>query len=429
MKNAFLLLLVFLGMSMFAKAQRDGTYQPDTIIIFLDTVEQPLYTYGGVHNLVLQYDANGLLTHSRKESISNSLWHYKEDTYLYDDQHNYLTINTRIDGYDFYDVIDTRTQYTYQDGLMKSYCFYVYNMHGRNPWHCHDSIAYEYDNAGRLIKESTYYLSNHLTDVIYEYNGNVTVIVSQGFANGTSGTWQTLSQTTQNFSEQGVIINEITESFNQPTILKSYDYTDNGKVESILTQVKTDGQWQNSQWLHYSYDRDSHLTHAEIKAWKNNTFIDLYRAVYALDNLGYPIEVSFEKFLDGVWVEGSWQNGFYVYPDHHLKRQNDILCQENTQRILIHYCNTQLPDYDIDELPSFEPICTIHPNPTTGQITITGKDLKLAEVFNALGQRVASAKGEGERMTIDISTLPAGVYMVNVTDKDGRKCVKKVVKE
>ena len=72
---------------------------------------------------------------------------------------------------------------------------------------------------------------------------------------------------------------------------------------------------------------------------------------------------------------------------------------------------------------------TLHPNPTNGQVTITGKDLKTAEVFNTLGQRIATAQGEGEQMTVDISALPAGVYFVNVTDKDGRKCVRKVVKE
>lgn len=72
---------------------------------------------------------------------------------------------------------------------------------------------------------------------------------------------------------------------------------------------------------------------------------------------------------------------------------------------------------------------TLHPNPTTNLVTITGKDLKRAEVFNTLGQRVATAKGEGKRMTVDIGNLPAGVYFVNITDSEGRKCVKKVVKE
>ena len=71
----------------------------------------------------------------------------------------------------------------------------------------------------------------------------------------------------------------------------------------------------------------------------------------------------------------------------------------------------------------------VYPNPTNGQVTITGKDMKTAEVINTLGQRVATVKGEGEHLTVDISNLPAGVYFVNITDSEGRKCVRKVVKE
>ena len=72
---------------------------------------------------------------------------------------------------------------------------------------------------------------------------------------------------------------------------------------------------------------------------------------------------------------------------------------------------------------------TICPNPTTGLITITGTDLKQAEVLNALGQRVATAEGKGETLQIDIANLPAGVYFVSITDEEGHKCVRKVVKE
>jgi hypothetical protein len=80
----------------------------------------------------------------------------------------------------------------------------------------------------------------------------------------------------------------------------------------------------------------------------------------------------------------------------------------------------------IDETRAF---ATVYPNPTTGLVTINGTDLKQAEVLNTLGQHVATTTGEGETLQVDISGLPAGVYFVNVTDKDGRKCVRKVVKE
>lgn len=72
---------------------------------------------------------------------------------------------------------------------------------------------------------------------------------------------------------------------------------------------------------------------------------------------------------------------------------------------------------------------TIYPNPANSIVTVTGKNLKSAEVINTLGQRVATVKGQGETLQIDIANLPTGVYFVRITDEEGRKCVRKVVKE
>ena len=83
-------------------------------------------------------------------------------------------------------------------------------------------------------------------------------------------------------------------------------------------------------------------------------------------------------------------------------------------------------DIEENEATAF---ATIHPNPTIGIVTITGLNLKQAEVFNVLGQSVAKVQGQGETLQIDIANLPTGVYFVNVTDEEGRKCVRKVVKE
>ena len=86
-------------------------------------------------------------------------------------------------------------------------------------------------------------------------------------------------------------------------------------------------------------------------------------------------------------------------------------------------------DWDVIESTSPTSYTTIHPNPTTGMVTVTGENLWHAEVFNMLGQQMLSVKGKGNELRIDMAALPAGVYFVNVTDEDGRKCVRKVVKE
>jgi len=71
----------------------------------------------------------------------------------------------------------------------------------------------------------------------------------------------------------------------------------------------------------------------------------------------------------------------------------------------------------------------VYPNPTNGQVTITGENLRKAEVFNMLGQCVATAIGEGEMLHINLANLPEDIYFVSVTDVNGRKYVRKVLKE
>jgi hypothetical protein len=105
--------------------------------------------------------------------------------------------------------------------------------------------------------------------------------------------------------------------------------------------------------------------------------------------------------------------------------------QSNTNRDLLR------STYSVDELLSMlstsekiaEQGVSIYPNPTSDLVIVKGKNLKSAEVLNMLGQRVAKVQGQGETLQIDIAKLPAGVYFVNVTDEEGRKCVRKVVKE
>ena len=72
---------------------------------------------------------------------------------------------------------------------------------------------------------------------------------------------------------------------------------------------------------------------------------------------------------------------------------------------------------------------TIHPNPTKDFVTITGESLRLAEMVNMLGQQVFNMQGKGNELQIDMTALPAGIYFVNIIDEEGRKCVRKVVKE
>lgn len=99
------------------------------------------------------------------------------------------------------------------------------------------------------------------------------------------------------------------------------------------------------------------------------------------------------------------------------------------------YCT--IPDYPLrygqtslyeSILETDEFLANIHPNPTTGIVTITGVDVAKVEVANVLGQSVFTNDCNGD-VTIDLSEQPAGIYIFNITDKKGNQYAKKVIRE
>ena len=92
------------------------------------------------------------------------------------------------------------------------------------------------------------------------------------------------------------------------------------------------------------------------------------------------------------------------------------------------YGQTSLTE-GVEENGESQAFATFHPNPTNGLVTITGENLRQAEVVNMLGQLALCVQGKGNELHIDMTALPAGIYFVNVIDEEGRKCMHKVLKE
>ena len=71
---------------------------------------------------------------------------------------------------------------------------------------------------------------------------------------------------------------------------------------------------------------------------------------------------------------------------------------------------------------------SLHPNPATGMVTLTGEGIREVEINNLLGQRVAGVEGhDAESLTLSLEGLPQGVYLVSVRLADGKRCEKKLV--
>ena len=165
----------------------------------------------------------------------------------------------------------------------------------------------------------------------------------------------------------------------------------------------------------------------------------------AYELLWYPLDTHFMEFYMG-FRKTVYDEHYYAWAKIYMNRNPDGQGYHPSHGyfdIVYAYCDAMayctIPDYplrwgqtslteSIDETGATV-FATLHPNPTTSLVTITGENLRQAEVLNMLGQKVLSVQGEGDELRINMTALPAGVYFVNVTDSEGRKCVQKVVKE
>lgn len=434
MKKLVLIPMFLLILSVASYSQNNQVWQPDTILIYADNsiVEfDSMFQFNS-------YNAEGLFTrceeHYGNEFMKGEFMRdippiQSKTEYEYDLSHNIdkmIVYSYSIPRPDM-----TISKYIYEDGKLSLYTRHTIDFFDET--HILDSVTYQYDALGRILEEVVYknYAESlvYAKHTVYEYCSNEVVVTSEGLKFDNWGDWVQLNKETRTFNERGLLSGIVTESYSNPVKSDTYSYDGADRITGILTRTLDGCDWVNSRLLEYAYNINGHLYLATIKTWQNETFVDANRAVYELNDAGYPTVVKFEKWNGAEWVDGTWKVGFSVFLEDHLERQNKFVCTRYAKRIEIHYANTPMPDYDVEEHGAEQVFATLHPNPTSGLVSITGQDLKSAEAFNALGQHVATATGEGERLTVDLNGLPAGVYFVDVTDKDGRKCVQKVVKE
>lgn len=85
--------------------------------------------------------------------------------------------------------------------------------------------------------------------------------------------------------------------------------------------------------------------------------------------------------------------------------------------------------WEVNEDNNTLDFATIHPNPTMGMVTVSGGDLQGIEVYAPLGQLVMRQLPRNDNVTFDLTGQPAGIYLIRITNHDGKRCVKKVVKQ
>ena len=72
---------------------------------------------------------------------------------------------------------------------------------------------------------------------------------------------------------------------------------------------------------------------------------------------------------------------------------------------------------------------SIYPNPVKNNLNIEAKSaLKLITVYNTLGKKLIDKKTDQSKLTVDVSNLPSGIFLLNINDSQGNKTTRKLIK-
>ncbi len=72
---------------------------------------------------------------------------------------------------------------------------------------------------------------------------------------------------------------------------------------------------------------------------------------------------------------------------------------------------------------------TIAPNKTQRMVFVRSQNkLRSVEIFSTMGALLQSTEVDNDKADLDLLTLPDGLYIVKVVDKNGNECVKRVIK-
>ena len=179
----------------------------------------------------------------------------------------------------------------------------------------------------------------------------------------------------------------------------------NGRIDVIWLDTRNAPLGSDSSALYYSYSIDQGIT------WSSNEKISA-----SFDpHVGYPNQSKmgdyFDMVSDNSGAHLAWTNTFNgeqdVYYSHIIpSSSNEII--ENAGNFNI----------------------SIFPNPTNGIFRILNETrISAIEVFNLIGKKVFSSTVNQKKYEVDLTSQSSGIYLLKITNQDGKVKVKKLIKE
>lgn len=124
------------------------------------------------------------------------------------------------------------------------------------------------------------------------------------------------------------------------------------------------------------------------------------------------------------WInqEEMWRNYHYYYS---VAAVDSIFYVTTENGTVYHYS----PHNGIQSVEEQSIEIEIYPNPFHNNFIISGSNIKSIDIYATTGQLVKEVNTDNNSTNIVIDELPSGVYLAKLKLKDGKKVIKKIVKQ
>jgi hypothetical protein len=214
-------------------------------------------------------------------------------------------------------------------------------------------------------------------------------------------------------------------------------YDDENRILSHLTLIHNDSAWATSARTNYQYDANGGSVKT-IETYTGDIWEPSYRYTSRYDDHKSFVEYKKEKYVNGEWILVH-QNQY----EHSYSSSGDITetitrSWNNNVKVLKDISKENFSDFQYFTVASASHKIAIlevkvYPNPTAFAISIQSETAESTElIINDLAGRTVFRQtlsaSFGAPQQVDISTLPTGIYMLNMKNRKGA-WTSKIVKQ
>lgn len=410
-------------------------YDANNKLLEWATCQWNLSAWDSLYKRNYSYNINNDLVSEVRQSNGFAGWDYSSRlTYTYNASHK-ITCK-RFDYWNGANWIGNNGEvfaFDNNDNML----LHAYQTCSNNVWNYTTRDTNFYDANNNLINTAQETYSNNVWNkeykTIYSYNAANAISGFTNQAGNASNQWEDNRRGVITFSSNGDPFSELIEVWNGSNWINSIQITFTCSANRVATALAK--SWDGSAWVNfykdtYTYNSTGKILNYTSQLWLNGWWQNNYRGLWTFD--ANDNETSYSP---QIWKPSGWRH-YYDYTantyDANNFRSNFVRKQYKPDGGPIEYGDSIIYYYktfvglkeDNFKLSQFN----ISPNPNNGQFTLNTKvNLGDIEVYDLLGALVFQGNISGLKTTLNLSTLPKGIYIMVVSQGKTRQNLKFVI--